>query len=73
MCWEGVIEICHQVFIWSPPTARALRHQYLARQTCAVPAMLCLAALVLIKETHADRPLLGSEEPEMYLLSEAAA
>lgn len=49
-----------QVFIWSSRASRTLRRQYIATQACAVPAMLCLAALVWLNETRPDVRLLGT-------------
>jgi hypothetical protein len=47
-------------FIWSPRAPLALRRQYIATQACAVPACLCLAALVWLNEPRPDVRILGT-------------
>ena len=47
-------------FIWSSRAPLALRKQYVATQACAVPAFLCLAALVWINEPRPDVRTLGT-------------
>ncbi|WP_035685313.1 hypothetical protein [Bradyrhizobium sp. Cp5.3] len=47
-------------FIWGPRAPLALRKQYIATQACAVPAFLCLAALVWINEPRPDLRTLGA-------------
>ncbi|MHC2464979.1 hypothetical protein [Bradyrhizobium embrapense] len=47
-------------FIWSSRAPAALRKQYIATQACAVPALLCLAALVWINEPHPGVRMLGT-------------
>jgi hypothetical protein len=47
-------------FIWGPRAPLALRRQYIATQACAVPAFLCLAALVWINEPRPDVRILGT-------------
>jgi hypothetical protein len=49
-----------EVFIWSSRAPRTLRRQYIATQACAVPAALCLAALVWLNETRPDVHLWGT-------------
>jgi hypothetical protein len=45
-------------FIWSPRAPLALRRQYIATQACAIPACLCLAALVWLNEPRPDAAIL---------------
>jgi hypothetical protein len=46
-------------FIWSSRAPRVLRRRYVATQACAIPAMLCLAALVWLNESRFDVRILG--------------
>ena len=46
-------------FIWSRRAPPTLRRQYIATQACAIPAFLCLAALVWLNESHPDVRGLG--------------
>jgi hypothetical protein len=41
-------------FIWSTRAPLALRRRYIATQACAIPACLCLAALVWLNEPRLD-------------------
>jgi hypothetical protein len=47
-------------FIWSSRAPRALRRRYIATQACAIPAILCLAALVWLNETRPDVRIWGT-------------
>lgn len=47
-------------FIWSRQAPPALRRQYIITQACAVPASLCLAALVWLNEPRANFRALGT-------------
>ena len=47
-------------FIWGPRASLALRRQYIATQACAIPACLCLAALVWLNEPHPDVRIWGT-------------
>lgn len=47
-------------FIWGPRAPPRLRKQYIVTQACAVPAFLCLAALVWINEPRPDVRTLGA-------------
>lgn len=47
-------------FIWGPRAPLALRRQYIATQACAIPACLCLAALVWLNEPHPNVRILGT-------------
>jgi hypothetical protein len=46
-------------FIWDDRAPLALRRRYIATQACAVPALLCLAALVWLNEPRDDVRILG--------------
>ncbi|WP_271572906.1 hypothetical protein [Bradyrhizobium sp. CCBAU 11361] len=47
-------------FVWSSRAPRALRRRYIATQACAIPAILCLAALVWLNETRPDVRIWGT-------------
>ncbi|MET4255574.1 hypothetical protein ABIC09_000502 [Bradyrhizobium sp. S3.12.5] len=47
-------------FVWSSRAPRALRRRYVATQACAIPAALCLAALVWLNEARLDVRILGT-------------
>lgn len=47
-------------FIWSRRAPLALRRQHIATQACAIPACLCLAALVWLNEPRPDVRILGT-------------
>lgn len=48
-----------EAFIWGDRAPLALRRRYIATQACAVPALLCLAALVWLNEPRRDVRALG--------------
>ena len=47
-------------YIWSSQAPRALRRRFIATQACAIPAGLCLAALVWLNETRPDARFWGT-------------
>ncbi|RZN33911.1 hypothetical protein [Bradyrhizobium sp. Leo121] len=47
-------------FVWSSRAPRALRRRYVVTQACAIPAFLCLAALVWLNETRPDVRIFGT-------------
>ena len=47
-------------FIWSARASLSLRRRYIATQACAVPACLCLAALVWLNAPRPDIRALGA-------------
>lgn len=47
-------------FIWSKRAPWALRRRYVATQACAIPACLCLAALVWVSEARLDVRILAA-------------
>ena len=49
-----------EAFIWSSRAPTSLRRRYIATQACAVPATLCLSALVWLNETRPNYQLWGT-------------
>ncbi|WP_315767495.1 MULTISPECIES: hypothetical protein [unclassified Bradyrhizobium] len=47
-------------FVWNSCAPRALRRRYVVTQACAIPAFLCLAALVWLNETRPDVRIFGT-------------
>jgi hypothetical protein len=47
-------------FVWGPSTPRALRRRYVVTQACAIPAFLCLAAVVWLNEKSPDVRVAGT-------------